>query len=168
VGFLCPYGTFEASDGVVMIAAATDEMFARLCEVLDVCLRADDRRFATNSQRLNHRAVVEAAVADATRERKAIDIEESLNQAGVPCARVLGVADVAEHPQTRASGLIQEVSHPEIGDLELVGLPLRIDGERPQVRLHPPLLGEHDADFSGGWSRPREERAVSEADAPTE
>jgi crotonobetainyl-CoA:carnitine CoA-transferase CaiB-like acyl-CoA transferase len=47
---------------------------------------------------------------------------------------------VLQNPQTEATGLLQSEGS---GDLPVVGLPLKIDGERPIVRLAPPRCGEH-------------------------
>jgi crotonobetainyl-CoA:carnitine CoA-transferase CaiB-like acyl-CoA transferase len=156
VAFLCPYGTFEASDGLVVIAAANDGMFAKLCNALELDISADDPRFATNGDRVVHRDLVEASLTRATRRRTATATEEILNGIGIPCAPVLRVEGVAEHPQGHALGIFQEIAHPAIEDLQLVGLPILIDGERAQVRRPPPLLGEHDVELAKGW-RPRED-----------
>jgi crotonobetainyl-CoA:carnitine CoA-transferase CaiB-like acyl-CoA transferase len=50
------------------------------------------------------------------------------------------------HPQTAALGMVQPV--PEI-DLELMALPLSLDGQRPRIRSRAPKLGEHNAAFPG-------------------
>jgi crotonobetainyl-CoA:carnitine CoA-transferase CaiB-like acyl-CoA transferase len=44
------------------------------------------------------------------------------------------------HPQTQALKLIQDVPGT---DMRFFGLPLRLDGQRPQSRNAPPKLGEH-------------------------
>ncbi len=157
VAFLCPYGAFEALDGQVVIAAANDAMFRKLCDVLELGLNASDPSFATNSDRVRHREIVEAAISRATSRRKAIELEETLNAAGIPCAPILSVDAVARHPQAQALGIFQKAAHPAISDLQLVGLPVTIDGQRTQVRRHPPLLGEHDAELAAGWARPQED-----------
>jgi hypothetical protein len=37
--------------------------------------------------------------------------------------------------------------------MPLIGLPLKLDGERPPYRSHPPALGEHSADVLGASPR---------------
>jgi len=46
------------------------------------------------------------------------------------------------HPQTAALGMVQPA--PEI-DLDLMSLPLSLDGQRPTIRTRAPTLGEHNA-----------------------
>ena len=50
------------------------------------------------------------------------------------------------HPQTAALGMVQPV--PEI-DLELMTLPLSLNGQRPAIRTRAPELGEHNAMLDG-------------------
>jgi crotonobetainyl-CoA:carnitine CoA-transferase CaiB-like acyl-CoA transferase len=65
-----------------------------------------------------------------------------LEEAGVPCAPINDMTDMKAHPQTAALGMLQPV--PEI-DLDLMSLPLSLDGERPAIRARAPRLGEHNA-----------------------
>jgi formyl-CoA transferase/CoA:oxalate CoA-transferase len=154
VAFLCPYGIFEARDGHVMITAANDQMFRRLCAVLELGLDPADPRFATNSERVRHRELLEAAIHQETRRYSGSELEEMLTARGIGCAQIQATDAVAEHPQAQALGIFQKVPHPAIADLQLVGLPITIDGQRAEPRSHPPLLGEHDTEFVTGWADP--------------
>jgi crotonobetainyl-CoA:carnitine CoA-transferase CaiB-like acyl-CoA transferase len=71
---------------------------------------------------------------------------DRLQRAGVPCAPILTLDKVAAEPQTVASGMLVAAKHPRIPDYRAVGLPIRLDGERPGVSRVPPLLGEHTAE----------------------
>jgi formyl-CoA transferase len=71
---------------------------------------------------------------------------DRLEQAGVPCAPIHTLPEVLAEPQTIASGMIQ--SAPGL-DLELMGLPLLIDGVRPPIGGPTPGIGEHDRDIRG-------------------
>jgi crotonobetainyl-CoA:carnitine CoA-transferase CaiB-like acyl-CoA transferase len=65
-----------------------------------------------------------------------------LEKAGVPCSAINDLSVMRAHPQTAALGMVQPV--PEIG-LDLMSLPLSLDGERPSIRTRAPHLGEHNA-----------------------
>ena len=50
--------------------------------------------------------------------------------------------------QTQASGMLQDV--PELGrDIKLIGLPVRLNGDRPKIRRRAPLHGEHTKEVLG-------------------
>jgi crotonobetainyl-CoA:carnitine CoA-transferase CaiB-like acyl-CoA transferase len=135
---IAPYQVFHARDGDVMIAAANDGLFRRLCSVLGL---PDDRRFATNPERLRRRDELAALVQSRVGERTRDELVAELSAAGVPAAAVQDVGEVAEHQQTRALGLIQELPEPT------VALPLSFDGERALHHSPPPRLGEHTAEI---------------------
>jgi crotonobetainyl-CoA:carnitine CoA-transferase CaiB-like acyl-CoA transferase len=63
---------------------------------------------------------------------------EALGARDIPCSPVHTLGELSAHPQTEASDMILRD-----GDFRTVASPLRADGERPALRLHPPLLGEH-------------------------
>ena len=76
---------------------------------------------------------------------------ERRERAGVPCAPIQNLAEVLAEPQTAATGMLQAV--PDLG-LELLGLPLSFDGERPPIRRRAPHLGEHDGEIRGRLTPP--------------
>ena len=57
---IVPYGAFRAADGHIVIGAANDSMFARLCAALEAPELANDRRFTTNADRVAHREELES------------------------------------------------------------------------------------------------------------
>ena len=138
---IAPYEVFHARDGDVMIAAANDGLFARLCDVLGMSALATDARFTTNPERLQHREELAALIQARVCEHTRADLLERLGDAGVPAAPVQDVGQVAQHDQTAALGLIQD------GPKPTVAFPLSFDGERIVHRFPPPRLGEHTAEI---------------------
>jgi formyl-CoA transferase/CoA:oxalate CoA-transferase len=143
---IAPYEAFPSRDGWVMIAAASDALFAKCCGALDLADLARDPRFATNPGRVANRAALAEAIAAATRALDASELLARLQRAGVPSAPILGMDRVAAESQTDASGMLIPAKHPRVDDYRAVGLPVRWDGERPGVARVPPLLGEHTAE----------------------
>jgi crotonobetainyl-CoA:carnitine CoA-transferase CaiB-like acyl-CoA transferase len=134
---IAPYQVFRAQDGEVMIAAANDRLFRRLCEALDLPGLAADARFATNPDRLQWREELAALIAARLRGERLADVLELLEQAGVPASPVNDIGQVADHEQTAALELIQAMPQPT------VAFPLSFEGERLVHRRPPPALGEH-------------------------
>ena len=135
---IAPYQVFHTRDGDVMVAAANDGLFARLCEALELPV---DPRFATNPQRIERRDELAALIQERIAKHRRDELLATLAAAGVPAAPVNDVAQVAEHEQTQALGLIQD------GPTRTVALPLSFDGKRVTHRRPPPRLGEHTAEL---------------------
>ena len=143
---IVPYQSFRARDGELMIAAANDRLFAALCRALGVPELADDARFRTNPERVRHRSELVAILAERLARDDVSAWLETLADAGVPAAPVHDIAQVAEHEQTAALGLLQPLPHPEVPELVEVAFPVNLDGERVTHRRPPPGLGEHSAE----------------------
>ena len=143
---IAPYQAFPAADGYVMIGAGSDALFGRLGEALQAPELVRDPRFVDNPSRVRHRPALVEALSARTRTYKSADLLERLRGAGVPSTPILSLDAVMEEPQTKASGILVGAPHPRLPDYRSIGLPIRWDGARPEVRRVPPALGEHTAD----------------------
>ncbi|HVS30856.1 MAG TPA: CoA transferase [Thermoanaerobaculia bacterium] len=139
---IVPYQLFHASDRPFVIGAGTDRHFASLCrDVLKSPTLATDERFATNSARVQNRAVLVPILQSALSSRKAAQWVERCRKANVPAALVQGVREALQTPA--GERLLVDIEHPLAGEIAVVGNPLRFSGRRFPVRRPPPLLGEH-------------------------
>ena len=135
-----PYQPFHAADGWIAVAAANDGLFRRLCDALGRPGIADDPRFATNAARVRHRSALLAELEPVFESRTADEWLEQLLAAGVPVGKIRGVREAL-----RTSGATTTVSHPTVGDLELVAAPFSLLDAAVRPPAPPPLLGEHTA-----------------------
>jgi crotonobetainyl-CoA:carnitine CoA-transferase CaiB-like acyl-CoA transferase len=61
----------------------------------------------------------------------------------VPATPVNNVEQVMRDPQTAARQMIERVMHPTLGDIPVVGTPVKFSRMKAGVRRPAPLLGEH-------------------------
>jgi crotonobetainyl-CoA:carnitine CoA-transferase CaiB-like acyl-CoA transferase len=139
---IVPYQAFQVSDGWLMIAAGNDNLFRKLCDAIGVASLASDEDYATNAARVVNRDRLLPILQKALAPYRGDELAAILDRAGVPNAPLLGTDQVASHPQTKAVGMI---ASSEDDALELVGIPVSFDGERPRSRRRAPRLGEHTA-----------------------
>ena len=134
---IAPYQVFETSDGGLMVVAGNDKLFRALCAVIG--LEPDDR-FATNPDRVLHRAELAALIEARTRAWTSDELLEALVAAGVPASPVRNVGEAAEHAQTVALGILQD-----LGTFTTVAQPFSVDGERVRHPSPPPRIGQGPA-----------------------
>jgi crotonobetainyl-CoA:carnitine CoA-transferase CaiB-like acyl-CoA transferase len=136
---IAPYEVFATQDGELMIAAANDRLFAQLCEGIGLPELVDDGRFRTNPDRLANREALLPPIRERLAQEPSAHWLTVLE--GIPVAPVQNVVQAAEHEQTQASGILQELA-----GVETLALPLQIDAERVAHDSPPPLLGAHSAE----------------------
>lgn len=143
---LVVFEAFATRDGEIMIAAANDRLFRKLAKALGRPEWAEDERFKTNALRQANKSAILPEIAAIIGAGRSSEWVERLEAAGVPCAPIQSLNEVAAEPQTAAIGMIEEAPGTGLG---LVGLPLSFDGVRPPMRRAAPKLGEHNAELLG-------------------
>jgi len=138
-----PQGTFKAGSGAVTIACGNEKMWRRLCEAIGLDDFAEDPRYCTNAGRMEHRKVLRALIEEALEKRSAQEWISIINESGVPCGPVLNLKEALALDQTRELGLIQQVQHPLLGEMAVLGKAVKVGDDSRDIRRHPPLLGEH-------------------------
>ena len=133
-----PTGVFATSDGFINLAAIGQTMWKRLCVALDAPELIDEPGFGSDPERVQNRARVNAAVGAAFKARTTVDWTERLLKAGVPCGPIYTVDHMFEDPQVKHLGIARPMHHPELGDIEVVGLPMQFSRHpRDQGPLRP-------------------------------
>ncbi|MBP1987355.1 CaiB/BaiF CoA transferase family protein [Halolamina salifodinae] len=140
---IAPYQAFETADGYVVVACASEAIWYRLCEALDRPDLVDDPRFESNEKRVKNREALEAILTDTFTDSTVDEVVDLLRENDVPVGRIRNVLEAFDDPQVDARGMLQEVSHPTAGEVQLPGSPMQFREYAATARRHPPLLGEH-------------------------
>jgi crotonobetainyl-CoA:carnitine CoA-transferase CaiB-like acyl-CoA transferase len=139
---IVPYETFAASDGEFVLAVGNDDQWRRFCAVAAL---PEDPRFAANRQRVTGYAELRPLVADRLRVETRQYWIDRLTAAGVPCGSVRNFKELFEDPQIAAREMIARVEHATIGQLQALGVPVKLSDTPGAVKTAPPTLGQHTA-----------------------
>ncbi|MFF2194001.1 CaiB/BaiF CoA transferase family protein [Streptomyces sp. NPDC058157] len=141
---IAPYDAYATADGDrVLLSVQNDREWGRLArEVLDRPELAADPAFATNAARTRGREETDAVVAGVLGKLSAEEAVERLEAAGIACARLNSVAQLAGHPQLAARDRWREVGSPA-GPLRALLPPIGLPGGPEAVMGAVPALGEH-------------------------
>jgi crotonobetainyl-CoA:carnitine CoA-transferase CaiB-like acyl-CoA transferase len=135
-----------------VLAVGNDGQFQRFCKLAGRDAAGTKPKYATNALRIEHRDELAALIATWMLERTTGQWTALLEPNAVPCAPILEVPEVFQHPQVLARGMkIHNAGMP------MVAAPMRLDGERAVSGAPAPRLDEHGAAIraalgrSDGW-----------------
>jgi crotonobetainyl-CoA:carnitine CoA-transferase CaiB-like acyl-CoA transferase len=138
-----PYQAFRTADGWINIGGANEANWARIADVLGHPEWKSDARFATNSDRMAHRAALVEAMTAVLATRGNAHWIAAFDAAGVPVGPVHSIGEALEHPQTAARGMVVEVEHVQAGRTRALGCPLHFSVTPTVEPRAAPALGQH-------------------------
>jgi crotonobetainyl-CoA:carnitine CoA-transferase CaiB-like acyl-CoA transferase len=148
---IVPYQSFQTADSYLVLGAASEGIWQRLCPALGRADLANDERFAKNANRVENRDELITILAEIFRTRTTAEWIAALNQAEVPCAPIQTIDQVFAAPQVQHRKMLVEVDHPTAGRLKMAGIPVKFSATPASIRLPPPLLGEHSREVLESW-----------------
>lgn len=141
---IVPYQPFRARDKYVIVAVGSERLWERFCQALDIAdTIGRDPRFATNADRLRHRAVLVPLLEQIFRTQDADYWLARLRAADIPCGPINEVDEALNDPQIIARGMIVEQTHATAGTVRSLGNPVHLSDTPVGYRLPPPALGQH-------------------------
>ena len=147
-----PCNTYPCAgeDRWITIAATNDDEWERLVSAMEANPLAEDLRFATAEDRMEHQDELDAIIAGWTSDQDAFELTERLQAVGVPAGAVLRGPDLLEDRHYAERGTFVTVDHPQVGPKQYPGLPWKMSGTPGEVRWPSPTLGQHNLEIFGG------------------
>jgi crotonobetainyl-CoA:carnitine CoA-transferase CaiB-like acyl-CoA transferase len=153
----------EGEDQWIAIDVGSDEEFAALCGVLGAPEIASDARFAGGAGRLEHRDELDGELAKLIAPRDKERLFHELQAAGVTAAPLHDELDALADQQLAARDWFREIEMPTVGTHRYPGYLFKMRNTPDDIRLPPPLLGEHNEEVYleiMGYSREQYEALV--------
>lgn len=140
-----PYDSFRAKDGSLVIGAANDKLWQKLCELMgdpDLAFRPE---FDKNYKRVQNHEEVKKLVEAWTMTKTVDELVDALLAAGVPAAPINTIDKVVNDPHIAgAREMFIEIDHPKAGRMKIAGTHIKMSDTKPCVRTPAPLLGQHN------------------------
>ena len=144
--FFAPAGIFKGRKWHIIILAASNEHWARVCEAMERTELVSDPRYADTAGRGKHRGeiikLIEDWLASMPDDQESID---ALRARRVPVAPILSVAEAMNHPHLLERGTVRTINDRILGDFQIPGFPLRFSRFPDELEFDAPYLGEHNA-----------------------
>ncbi|MCT9810982.1 CoA transferase [Acidovorax sp. Be4] len=127
------------------VVASSNAIFARLAEAMGQPGWASDPRFDTNPHRVQNLQALDSALSDWFSAHSYVDIERTLEAAGVPFSKVYTIEDIQTDPQFIAREAIVRLPDPQYGSLPAPCIVPRVRGRQMPIPRTGPDVGEHNA-----------------------
>jgi CoA:oxalate CoA-transferase len=144
---IVPYNAYPALDGWVMILAADNERWPRLCRAMGQPDMAVDQRFATMTLRVENRDECDHIIGEWTSKMTREQLMELLSANDIFCGIVQDLGEVLTDPHLHQRGTLREIDHPELGPLTIFTSPLRFNGKPNTPDSYAPRLGQDNDAF---------------------
>lgn len=154
-----PYEPLPTADNDLIVTAANDRQFRKLCEVLGIPEIADDPRFARNADRTERREELRPILAERLSTRGAVEWFDLLVDAGVPSGPINTVDGGFAMAERFELEPVVEVGE---GDraVPTTRNPIRLSETPVGYRLPPPELDEHGDELRAWLAAPEEDDRV--------
>ena len=137
---LTPCAQYKTNDGWIFLMCNKEKFWPSLCERIGHPEWAEDPRFRTFADRLEHRPLIQEMLDSALSDRTTD--EWLAHFAGkVPAAPIYDVRQALENPFVTEKGMIQTLTHQDGAEFRMLDCPF--DTGEPTPNRPGPELGEH-------------------------
>jgi crotonobetainyl-CoA:carnitine CoA-transferase CaiB-like acyl-CoA transferase len=137
------YRAWVTADGHVAVVVIEDRQFQALCRVLGREELAADPRYATLPARLRNGADLFAMLETELRKHPTAELVRRAREHEAPLAAIQDIPAFLADPQAQANETLVRLRHAEAGEIAFLGSAPRFAATPSDVRLPPPMLGEH-------------------------
>jgi len=140
---MTPMGTYPTIDGYINIASAGDKMWQRLCETLNIKQYFLDNDFKDDDSRTKNRKKLNKIIINALEKGTSKEWISKLNKASIPCGPINNIKEVFADPQVVHNKIAQSVKHDKLGNIKLVGQPVKLSRTPSKLNSAAPEKGHH-------------------------
>ncbi|QXJ27561.1 hypothetical protein J5U23_00428 [Saccharolobus shibatae B12] len=145
-----PYALYNAKDGYVFIATASDEQFNKLCKAMNMEWLVNDRRFITNEDRVKHVEELDAIINEWTSSKSSKEVVDILRKYDIAVAEVKQPSDALKEPLVALRNMLVQVKHPKLGNIKILGSPLKLSETPGIVKEAGYPIGYHNIEIYKG------------------
>jgi crotonobetainyl-CoA:carnitine CoA-transferase CaiB-like acyl-CoA transferase len=138
--------TYETQDGWVLIAAASDNIWPRVCKAIDAPEWLEDPRLKTRGDRGRETALIEERLRTWFAARSRQEAVEIFSRHGIPINTVNDIPTAAHDPQLHERELLVEVPDPIAGSIHVSGKNIKLS--RSEITVgSAPVPGQHTVEL---------------------
>jgi crotonobetainyl-CoA:carnitine CoA-transferase CaiB-like acyl-CoA transferase len=137
---IAPYAPFPTADGELVVAVGNERQFSALCQVIGAPELTEDRRFDSNSARVDNRQALHDQLQQRLATRPASEWQRLLTEARVPAGVVNDVAGAFALAQTLGLAPTVSIARDDGSTVLLTRNPVTLSATPASYRSAPPSL----------------------------
>ena len=147
---VAPSNIYDCSDGIFLIAANQDTVFARLCEAMGQAELASDERFRSHTARGKNMELLDDIINDWTRTLPVDEVAALMEKHGVPSGKIFRAPEMLEDPQFVARESIVDVPSERWSNLKMQNVFPKMSKTQGEIRWPGvEVLGAHNEEVFG-------------------
>ena len=121
-----PFDTYQTKDEPFNIAVANDNLFKKMCDIIEKPELAVDDRFSTIDARLKNRETLDVILNDRLQQKNAKEWLDLFVSAGVPAGRIYDMQRTLEFPQLISRNMVAHFKEGYLPGIKFPGTPIKM------------------------------------------
>ncbi|AXQ30655.1 CoA transferase [Solimonas sp. K1W22B-7] len=147
---IAPSNVYATADGMVLIGANQDGVFARLCKAMGEEAMGTCPEYGSHDARGQRQAELDERIERWTRARPTKEVLALMREHGVPAGLIYRAPDMLADPHFQARQAVVSVAHPDFGELRMQNVAPKLSETPGRIRQPSPALGQHNGEIYGG------------------
>jgi crotonobetainyl-CoA:carnitine CoA-transferase CaiB-like acyl-CoA transferase len=141
---VAPWGAFKAKDGYVAIVVPTEAMWKKFVTAIERVDLLDNPDLQSGPGRAANMDMIMPIILDWMKDKTKNEVTELIMAQGLPCGPIQTAEDVAKCPHIAKRELLVKIPSRVVGEVTVVGSPLKMQENDPQYRDVPSLGADND------------------------
>lgn len=141
-GFYAYCCSAGATDGYLMINIVGNNMWRRMCRIMNREELITDARFKDNLSRYRNYPAIDEVINEWMGDKTVAEAMAVLDDAGIPCGPVNDVPASIKVPQVKARRMLEEIDYPGTGKVPVPGVEIKLSRTPGKIARRASLLGE--------------------------
>lgn len=141
---IAPSNIYDGTDGMVIIAANQDTVFARLCAAMGDPGLKENPRYVDHEARAKHQHELDDLINEWTKTRSIDEIEKIMIEHAVPVGKIYRAEDMLDDPHYAAREALVDLPSERWGEIKMQNIFPKLSSTPGKIRWPgPEKLGEH-------------------------
>ncbi|MEN6438502.1 MAG: CoA transferase [Syntrophobacter sp.] len=144
---ITPFQGYETKDSWIVAAIGTDNLFANLCNAMQLPSLSEYECFKTNPLRTQNRNALNATLGPVFKEKSTAEWCQILDKAGIPYSPINNLEQICNDAHIQSRNMLVEIDQPMVGKMRIANSAIHLSETPGEVYAPAPILGQHSEEI---------------------